>query len=153
VQVTRIDYAAIAMRLRTEADSGLLTTRFDIEAARYVLRCSHRMGTSTIVFTRDEAWTEPGGYSDPMHARGYHLSLSCVERAERELWVRAFFGPNVPLLWACWWWTRGGREFQVSHWRLFCDPQWSPIAVRNTADVARKGWRPAIDMGLAIVPS
>lgn len=153
MQVTRIDYVAIATRLRATAERGVLGDRLDSVAAKYVLDCSVRLGTSTIVFTREFGPLRTHGYSDPEHARGYHLSLSCVERAERDTWVRAFFGGDVPLLWACWWWTPGGHEFQVSHWRLFCDEYWTPIAVRNTADVLRAGWKPATDLGLAVHPS
>jgi hypothetical protein len=111
VQVTRIDYVAIAARLRASAETGMLTDRLDVVASRYVLECSERLGTSTIVFTRECAPLRKHGFCDPDHMRGYHLSLSCVERAERDTWVRAFFGSNVPLLWACWWWTPGGHEF------------------------------------------
>jgi hypothetical protein len=153
VQVARIDYVAIAARLRDAAERGLLGDHLDTVAALYVLDCSHRIGTSTIVFTREFGPLRRHGYSDPDHMHGYHLSLSCFERAERDTWVRAFFEANVPLLWACWWWTAGGREHQVSHWRLFCDEQWKAISVRNTAEVLRAGWKPASELGLAVHPS
>jgi hypothetical protein len=44
-------------------------------------------------------------------------------------------------------------SFQVSHWRLFCNEHWSPVMVRNTADVLRAGWKPASELGLAVQPS
>lgn len=131
----------------------MLTHRLDHTASQYAHDCAIRVETSTIVFTRECLAPPRGGFRDPAHARGYHLSLTCIERAERDLWVRAFFGPDLPNVWAHWSVPRVARAFHVSHWRLFCDEHWSPIVVRNTADVMRAGWRSVIELEIAAQPS
>jgi hypothetical protein len=112
-----------------------------------------RSADSTIVFTRESGLCRSSRFSDPAHDRGFHLSLSCIERSERDIWVRSFFGEHTALLWAQWWTTPAGQELQISHWRLFCDDKWAPIEVRNTTDVLRGGWRPAAAFGLDVHPS
>lgn len=153
LQAARIDYTAIAERLRLLAAGGEFAGRMDPRSSQYLLDCSARVGSSTIVYTRERGLCRSSRFSDPAHDRGLHLSLSCVERAERDTWVRSFFGEHAPLVWAQWWNTPAGLELRISHWRLFCDDAWTPIAVRNTADVLRAGWRPAANFGLDVHPS
>jgi len=119
----------------------------------YLLRCRsyHPLTGTGITFTRDTGHHSSGWWKNPDYERCYHLSLSFwdpLTRASRphdtklaKEWVELFFGDDRRKLWCEPPWSDDGKKYDVWHFRLFCDPSWSPIVPRD--EVYTKTWTEA----------
>jgi len=123
-----LDFDAVADAMWHRARSGFAILDGAPDSA-YVRRCSRRVGSTGLVFTRDQAETASGRFRSPALQRCWHLSIACSDGIERDAWLRAFFADHVEALWAETAGTASGRAFDVWHWRLFCDRDWLPVSL------------------------
>jgi hypothetical protein len=137
------DGSKIVNRLRREARTGVLTESFSAIEMAYMGRCQRSIGGTKLIFTRDDAKKCGGWWSESSCRRRFHLSISGAPHAEVDVWVRAFFGEHLDLVWR----EPSADLFevgndQVSHWNLFCDADWAPRQV-DDVDVdmlLAEGW-------------
>jgi len=129
------------------------------------IRCFHRhLPTGTkLLFTYDVGMHSSGWWKNPDYERCMHLSLSFVDpvtgayldkddRLTRE-WCEAFFGSDVDKLWCEPPHSSEGKGACVWHYRLFCDPSWSPIVPRGevySTEFTEAGWKSWSDAQEAI---
>jgi hypothetical protein len=148
--ITTIDFAAIANRMRNRARSGECRGEPTVREAAYIKHCGTRVGTTTLLFTRDVDQHACGWLANPAHDRCWHLSISCNDTAERDAWLRAFFGDEIDRLWAAPPESSLGRETNVWHWRLFCDEGGNAIATDPCdPELRRQGFRHARELGVS----
>lgn len=126
--------------------SGFVQTA---EQERYMRRCSHldiERGIS-IMFTRSVGMHSCGWWKNPDYERCEHLSISFFEpvgplfvgvpkrlpydRQRGAQIAKEFFRENARLLWIEPPYSEAGKRFDIYHYRLFCDPSWSPILPRG----------------------
>lgn len=112
------------------------------------------MPTGTrLIFTRDEGMHTGGWWKNPDYERCWHLSLSFVdvitgEAAPKDTrltdeWLEVFYGDDTRYVWAEPPYSPQGKESAVWHYRVFCDPGWSPIIPRGEVynrDFTERGW-------------
>jgi len=107
-----------------------------------------------LLYTRDVGHHSSGWWKNPDYENCYHLSLSFFDsvtgkpapfrRGEAEVWVRLFFGDDRRLLWCEPPSSALGRDRQVHHYRLFCDPAWKPVKPRGevySRTLTEAGWK------------
>jgi hypothetical protein len=119
-------------------------------------RCSHLLAISpiesaAIIFTRDIGHHSSGWWKNPDYERCFHLSISfLVNPTDEPLPFRpkigeriakAFYGEDVRKVWCERPYSEEGKIRDVHHYRLFCDPLWTPILPRG--EVYRKDETPA----------
>lgn len=130
--------------------------------------------TGTIaLFTRDSGHHSSGWMKNPDYERCLHLSLSFRQPSltwdsgifitgktlnrvgltaahapfnskVAALWVEKIFGTDAKLSWCEGPFTAMGRQIEVRHFRVFCDPSWTAIKPRGevySTDFTEKGWR------------
>lgn len=135
----QLDFDSVANRMRNRARSGLFRGDVSDAEQKYVRKCSTRLGTTTLTFTRDFGNVTFGWLTDPAHERCWHLSLACADLVERDAWLRAFFGKQVEHLWVQSPTTSLGQRREVEHWRVFCDDRWLLVGSTVHPDDLRAG--------------
>lgn len=128
----------------------------------YFDRCIglHEPTGSVLIFTRDEGMHASGWWKNPDYERCFHLSLSFRDPATglprpRDIglskeWVEAFYHEDRRLIWAESPYSTEGRNADVWHYRVFCDPQWKPMLPRKevyTRDFTEIGWKSFSELG------
>lgn len=148
-EVLVLDWCAIADAMWGHARSGVSTNAAgDLDTA-YLRRCSRRVGSTTLVFTRDETGPGRSRFECPALRRSWHLSTECRDPVERDAWLRTFFGDHRHRLWVTGPTTAAGRAFDVWHWRLFCDEHWEPAVFdREPAELRAAGYLAASEVAL-----
>lgn len=117
-------------------------------------RFLHEPTGTLLVFTRDEGMHACGWFKNPDFDRCFHLSLSYVDLATHTLlpqnhelsdqWVDHFYGDNRRYLWTESPYSDGGKEHDVWHYRLLCDPSWTPMIPKGepySKDQTPAGWK------------
>ncbi|MFN7132029.1 MAG: hypothetical protein ACK4N5_08095 [Myxococcales bacterium] len=154
--------AWVAQRLKRRAAKGTFDGRESARNWLYLRSCAvgDALTQTKLIFTRDTGHHTSGWMRNPEFERCLHLSLSplppelvagvvpaaVLGKATIRLWLRAVFGDDARLTWLESAKTRIGREHQVLHFRLFCDPGWTPIHPRGevySSEFTEKGWRSA----------
>ena len=137
-----------------------------------IASCGHLLALSPIescrlIFTRDMGHHMGGWWKNPDYERCWHLSISfCVNPTDAplpyrkrfaETVARAFFGDACRLAWVEPPYSERGKKLGVHHYRLFCDPSWSPILPKGeVCDRSRTpaewksfseihGWEPTVE--------
>jgi hypothetical protein len=101
----------------------------------------------SIVFTKEEGYHSGGWWKNPDYERCYHLSISFRGgRSEKKTntIIEGIFGPNKNLIWTESAYSKQGKEMEVWHYRLFCDPQWKAIQPRGevyNTHFTERGWK------------
>lgn len=116
-------------------------------------RARHEPTGTLLIFTRDAGAHSGGWWKNPDYERCWHLSLSFEdpetgEAAPKDVkltqeWLELFFGEYQRLLWAEPPYTPQGKRKDVWHYRLFCDPSWTPLLPRGevyTKQFTESGW-------------
>lgn len=118
-------------------------------------RClAKHLATGTmLIFTRDAGMHSSGWWKNPDYERCWHLSLSfhdpiTGEKGPKDTkltdeWLDAFYGDDQRYLWAEPPYSPQGKRADVWHYRVFCDPSWSPILPRGevyTKTFTEKSW-------------
>jgi hypothetical protein len=88
----------------------------------------------SIIFTKDIGHHESGWWKNPDYERCYHLSISFREgRNEHKLnkIIDGLFGSNKKLIWIEPPYSKEGKQSEIWHYRLFCDPNWKAILPRG----------------------
>jgi len=98
-----------------------------------------------VIFTRDAGYHSCGWWKNPDYEQCYHLSISFEDgylARRAEVLAKAFFGDDVRLLWIEPPHTAKGKQLEVWHYRLFCDPAWKGIKPCGEVYSPRmpKGW-------------
>jgi hypothetical protein len=160
--------------LRRRALLGVHDGRDHPLTRHYISECSHFHGRSgaLVLFTRDAGHHSSGWMKNPDYERCWHLSLSFREPqdwaldrlvkvrtmvmlgagfelapfslAKAKPWVEAMLYPHAALSWMEAPFSAQGKECDVRHWRVFCDPFWQPIKPRGevySTDFTEMGWR------------
>ena len=146
----QLDFDSIANRMRYRARSGEHCGDGSERERLYVKKCSVREGSTTLVFTRDFGCHTFGWLANPEHDRCWHLSIACNDPAERNAWLRAFFGEHVESLWGHSSVTLYGQSREVWHWWLFCDERWQPLLETNSADLLAARMLSPRDLGVVL---
>ena len=131
----------------------------------------YRTGT-IVIYTRDSGMHTSGWMKNPDYERCRHLSVSFrrpfPERAADQLgkphiiaqfggilelapfdrrvantWVRAILGDDARYAWEEGPFSDEGKQLDVRHWRVFCDPSWQAILPKGEvySRVMPAGWR------------
>lgn len=154
-----IDGVARAMRLEGARHRYSVTMTPGNQLA--IDRCTaDHLGTGTrLIFTWDEGMHSSGWWKNPDYERCWHLSLSFREPETgttlpkdaklTEKWLDAFYGENCRYLWAEPPYSESGKQVEVWHYRIFCDPSWTPIVPRGevySREFTEAGWLSFSDM-------
>ena len=149
-----------ALRLYAETGifSGIIRSEFN---NTYLDSCRayHRQTGSMLIYTRDSGYHTGGWWKNPDYERCYHLSVSFrdpetdaprpYDKKIAAQWVKALFGNDDRLTWCEPPYTPEGKVCDVYHYRLFCDPSWTPIKPRGevySRDFTEKGWKSFSDL-------
>jgi hypothetical protein len=165
---------SIISTIRRRALLGVHDGRDDVLTRFYLNECTHFHGQSgtIIIFSRDHGHHSSGWMKNPDYERCWHLSLSFREPqdwsigklaktstlimlgaafelapfslAKARPWVEALLYPDASLSWMEAPFSPQGKECDVRHWRLFCDPSWQVIKPRGevySTDLTEAGWR------------
>lgn len=145
---------------RRRAQRGIFDGRDSMSNQALIRSCTHRYEDrhrdrgALVILTRDTGHHSSGWWKNPDYERCWHLSLSCVDPrtgqpapADRPFFAdlaRAFFDGDARLAWIEGPWSPAGRSRDVWHYRIFCDPSWSPILPRGEVyarQFTEAGWR------------
>lgn len=153
---TWIGKEGIAANMRRMSLSGVLdSTRPIEEQNRYINKCTgvHRSTGSQFLFTRDTGMHSSGWFKNPDYEQCWHLSLSFrdpetgarlpYDNKLSEQWVKAFFGDWTRYIWMESPFSAEGKQCDVWHHRVFCDPAWQPLIPRGEVydrEFTEKGW-------------
>jgi hypothetical protein len=124
-------------------------------ARRYIDHCTryHHPTRTCLIYTRDAGMHASGWWKNPDYDRCLHLSVSFIamepgsftrlpqDHKMAAKWCKIFFGEEVSKLWIEPPFSEQGKESDVYHYRLFCDPVWRPLIPRG--EVYSKDWTPA----------
>lgn len=147
---------ALVARMKRQAARGSYDGRtVGGQLPEYVRRCMHYCPNTRafMIFTRDAGMHSSGWWKNPDYERCLHLSLSFQVREQGTVWplpqdhktarrwCEALFGADVRQLWIEPPFSEAGRQRDVWHYRLFCNPGWEPIRPRG--EVYSRGWTPA----------
>ena len=108
----------------------------------------------SVLFTRDTGYHTSGWWKNPDYERCLHLSLSVRDAVtqqplprERKLFqeiAEVFFGANARKAWIEGPYSPEGKQSDVWHYRVFCDPSWTPIMPRHevySREFTETGWK------------
>ena len=124
-----------------------------VHERKYLNYCTadHLPTGTRIIYTRDTGYHSSGWWKNPDYERCFHLSLSFCDpetgqAAPRDVrltteWIDAFYGDHKRLLWAEPPYSPDGKRSDTWHYRLFCDPSWTPMLPRG--EVYSRDWTPA----------
>lgn len=148
--------AGVAREMRRLAKSSPAYNGLPTGANRALLMaCTalHLQTGTKLIFTRDAGMHSSGWWKNPDYERCWHLSLSFVdpitgESAPKdstltEEWLDAFYGDDCRYVWAEPPYSDHGKPLAVWHYRVFCDPSWSPILPRGevySKEFTEAGW-------------
>lgn len=126
----------------------------------YNCRAIHTGSGTILMYTRDFGMHDCGWWKNPDYARCFHLSLSFLDticgfpkpkdHALTKEWLELFFGDNQRFIWAEPPYSSEGKRQDIWHYRVFCDPSWSPIIPRKevySKDFTPKGWKSFSELG------
>jgi hypothetical protein len=121
-----------------------------------IRRCTHKFKVTPelgaiVMFTRDVGHHSGGWWKNPDYERCFHVSTSYrdiktgdhVEHQKdvSERIAKAFYGADITLCWIEGPYSDEGKQADVWHYRLFCDPGWQ--AFKPKGEVYSKDWTPA----------
>jgi len=140
------DLGALVPFAKLRAERGLYTGQANDRNMRLMALCRHLLAVTPIesarlIYTRDVGHHESGWWKNPDYERCLHLSISfCVNPTDAPLpfrksfaekVARAFFGDDCRKAWIEPPYSPEGKRCDVHHYRVFCDPAWSPILPRG----------------------
>lgn len=146
LDIIRDECARVARHICRRANYWTFDGREGPDLMRRLRECTYDSSSTRtrVMLTRDVGMHTSGWMKNPDYERCLHLSLSPApamvvgappliedRNVIEELWVRAFFGEHALLTWREGPKSDVGRLREVAHWRLFCDPSWSPIMPRG----------------------
>lgn len=79
-----------------------------------------------------------------MRSLGQHIPNLPFDYRLGRAWVDAIYGETKRFAWEEGPFSSQGKELDVRHFRIFCDPRWVPILPRGevySRDFTEKGWR------------
>ena len=144
--------------------NGLYSGQVNDRNRRLIGLCSHvlmidRERYATVIYTRDAGHHSGGWWKNPAYERCLHLSLGYRlrldgstaphDRRRSEILARAFFGDAARLAWIEGPASDDGRARDVWHYRVFCDPSWSPILPHGeiySREDTPSGWQSFSDL-------
>jgi hypothetical protein len=148
--------AELATHHKLVAETGVNTGRLRNPYDQLYLDCCKGTDFITgtvLIFSRDIGHHTSGWFKNPDYENCYHLSLSFFDPVTEDridqdkrlarVWCSLFFGKDTNLLWCEPPYSKPGKQFQVWHYRLFCDPGWQAIKPRKevySRDFTAKNW-------------
>ena len=144
---------------RLRAKRGIYEGRSDKATMQLMRQCSHLYAinpevSARLIYTRDRGHHSNGWWKNPDYERCLHLSISfCVnptdaplpfDKRQAQTIAEAFFEDDTRKCWVEPPYSPEGKRAEVHHYRLFCDPSWSPILPRGefyNRDFTEVGWR------------
>ena len=141
---------------RLTAQRGIFDGRMNRRNQALIDACRHQLRIKTglccsIIYTRETGYHSGGWWKNPDYERCLHLSIAFVEerpfgrlpfqKKEALRIATAFFGDDVRLTWFEPAYSERGKECDVGHYRLFCDPGWNPMKPRG--EIYNTDWTPA----------
>lgn len=121
-----------------------------------VMACRHyamlnRDAMVSAIFQMETGYHSSGWWKNPDYDRCFHLSVSFldpetlqffpIKKRQAGFVAKKFFPENHNMTWYEGPYSQEGKKAGVNHYRLFCDPGWSPITPRS--EVYDKTWTPA----------
>lgn len=157
---------ALVQFAKRRADRWLYDGRVGPTTQRMMALCSHEFAVSpevhaAIIYTRDVGHHESGWWKNPEYERCLHLSISYRtdgawngvpvphDKKQSALFAEAFFDESRRLCWIEGPYSPEGRVRDVWHYRVFCDPSWTPILPRGevySRDLTEAGWKSFSDI-------
>ncbi len=115
---------------------------------RLMSRCRHvfainSVTSATLIYTRDVGHHTSGWWKNPDYERCRHLSIAFFagalsaplplpfNRKEAQRIAEAFFREDTRKCWIEPPYSPEGKRADVHHYRLFCDPSWTPMIPRG----------------------
>jgi hypothetical protein len=159
LDIPNIEFSDLSILVRfakVRAEGWLYDGRESAATMLNIRRCTYRYRVTAdlgavVLYTRDVGHHSSGWWKNPDYERCFHLSLSYRalpadsqaphDRAISMVIARAFFGDDAKLAWIEGPYSPGGKQAEVWHYRLFCDPAWKPFLPRG--EVYSKDWTPA----------
>jgi hypothetical protein len=83
-----------------------------------------------MIFTKEDGYHTGGWWKNPEYERCYHLSISFPggkSQNKLDKIINGIFGSNKKMLWVEGPFSPEGKQNDVWHYRLFCDPAWKAI--------------------------
>ncbi len=141
----------------------------------------HGATGTQLIFSREEGYHSSGWWKNPDYERCYHLSLSFREPTpenrpdqlsspifmanfgilkelrpfhwkQAKAWVNALFGDDAKFTWHEPPFSKIGKQVDVHHFRLFCDPAWRAVKPRGevySKQFTEAGWQSWSDVQAA----
>lgn len=150
----------LAAFAKQRALRGIFDGRQTDRNLRLIEHCTHhyiaplRNRAANILFTRDSGHHTGGWWKNPDYELCWHLSVSMRdpdtwtaaprEQAFFQKAAETFFGDDVRLTWMEVPTSALGRQFDVWHYRLFCNAAWEPILPRGevySKQFTELGWK------------
>ena len=156
---TFISLASLVANARLAAAGWLYDGRCTPETIARLQRCGwfylDPVGeVARLIYTRDVGHHSGGWWKNPDYERCLHLSISFVDRRTGEPQdfdteradkiAAAFWADDRRKAWIEKPYSDEGKSNRVWHYRLFCDPAWSPIQPRGevySKDDTPADWR------------
>lgn len=155
---TSLDALVNFARLR--AQRGYYNGKMNALNQQLIAACTHkyedkrRGKCAVIIYSRDIGHHSGGWWKNPDYERCLHLSLSVRDSATWQPLPRdpkvfqeianAFFADDARKAWIEGPYSREGKQSDVWHYRVFCDPSWSPIIPRHevySREFTETGWK------------
>ncbi len=155
---TSLDALVNFAKLR--AERGLYNGKVNEYSRQLIGDCTHwyedktRGQRAIIIYTRDVGHHSSGWWKNPDYERCLHLSLSVRDAVtqqplprERKLFQEiseAFFRAEARKAWIEGPYSPEGKQSDVWHYRVFCDPSWTPIMPRHevySREFTEIGWK------------
>lgn len=153
---------ALAAHHKEVAETGLYTGLLNTPYERLYFQLCRGIDRTTgtlLLFTRDTGHHTSGWFKNPDYERAYHLSLSFFDPVTKDridqdkrlarVWCSLFYGADINFLWCEPPWSKPGKQNQVWHYRLFCDPGWQAMKPRKevySREFTEKGWKSFSDI-------
>lgn len=100
-----------------------------------------------MIFTKESGYHSGGWWKNPEYERCYHLSISFPggkNQNKLNKIIDGLFGSNKKMIWIESPYSQEGKQNDVWHYRLFCDPNWKAIIPKGevyTTNFTEKGWK------------
>lgn len=151
----------VARQMRRQSLTGFYNGVVTTMDHGYFDHCTalHVATGTVLIFTRDIGMHASGWWKNPDYERCWHLSLSFRDPLTGQpiphdhrlaaKWMEAFYGEDRRYIWAEPPYSPIGKNAEVWHYRVFCDPAWQPIVPRGevyTREFTERGWKSFSDL-------
>ena len=135
-----VNFAKIRANVAVYNGKVNAANQYLIQSCKHIYKINPEVSCQ-IIYTRDSGHNSSGWWKNPEYERCLHLSLSFYsditmqhlpfDKKEAEKIVQHFFGDDASKAWIEPPYSEEGKRVDSWHYRVFCDPSWTPIIPRK----------------------